>query len=507
MAVKSSRPKLDAEAVRGLVLGLLRKGFDDATEIPECHMDWWKMCCGPHAGVALAAPRGHGKSTAITLSYTLACILFRERKFVLLISDTETQSAYFLGNIKKQISDNEDLKKFFGNPTLIKDTENDAIIEFDDGYQCRIVAKGSEQKLRGLNWNGTRPDLIICDDIENDEIVLNKERREKFRRWFSGALLPCRSKGGIIRVIGTILHMDSLLERYMPRSYSKDTVITALCERTPETIPNWMAARYRAHPSTNDFSEVLWSTYKSAAWLKAEQRGYREQGLGDVYAQEYLNQPIDDSNSLFRKSDFGTMRQDDRSKNFNYYISMDLAVTQKSTSDYSVFMVAGVDENGHIHIVNNIKDRLDSLQIVDMIMALNKHYKPDFFVVEKGTITQTILPMIKVKMYEENNWFVLNTITAAVDKVSRTQSMRARMRAGMVKFDKESEWYTDLEQECIRFPRDRHDDQVDSLSLLGLALDKFVEAATKKEIEQEEYEEEIIMSGLGFEGRSQLTGY
>jgi len=41
---------------------------------------------------------------------------------------------------------------------------------------------------------------------------MNKDRRDKFKRWFYGALLPSRSKEGVIRYVGTILHMDSMLE-------------------------------------------------------------------------------------------------------------------------------------------------------------------------------------------------------------------------------------------------------------------------------------------------------
>ena len=81
------------------------------------------------------------------------------------------------------------------------------------------------------------------------------------------------------------------------------------------------------------------------------------------------------------------------------------------------------------------------------------------------------------------------------------------MRAGAVKFDKSADWYQTLEDEMMRFPRDRHDDQVDSMSYLGLLLDKIIEAPTKEEIEDEEYYEEMRESGLDEEGRSGITGY
>lgn len=154
--------------IEGFVEACLKKHFDTPSDIPHCHREWWDMCCHSHKFVAIAAPRGHAKSTAITLSYTLANILFRERKFVLLVSDTESQSSFFLGNIKKELSDNDDIKKLFGVSHFVKDTETDCIVEFDNGDQARILAKGSEQKLRGINWDNRRPDLIVCHEQDTD---------------------------------------------------------------------------------------------------------------------------------------------------------------------------------------------------------------------------------------------------------------------------------------------------------------------------------------------------
>lgn len=495
---------LDSQTIEGFVNACLKKNFDNPSEIPDCHREWWEMCCSKHKFVAIAAPRGHAKSTAVTLTYTLASLLFREKRFVLLISDTEAQSSFFLGNIKKELEANEDIKKLFGISGLKKDTETDCIVEFDDGYTARVIAKGSEQKLRGINWDNLRPDLIVIDDAENDEIVMNQDRREKFRRWFNGALLPCRSRDGVIRFVGTILHMDSMLERLMPREYDKTNIRTEL--KTQSLMKaNWYSAKYKAH--NQDFSEILWPEYKDATWLKHERANYVSQGHGEIYSQEYLNIPIDESNLYFRKSDFSTMRDDDFGKHKNFYLSCDLAVSTKTRSDYSVFVVGGVDSDGRLHIVELIRARLDSLEIIDQIMDLNKKYDPDFCVFEKGSITNSILPMLNIRMLEHNNYVTIHTINPSVDKVTRAQSIRARMRSGQVKFDKEAEWFQGLEQECMRFPRDIHDDQVDALSLLGQALDKFTEGPTKKEVEEDEYLFDMRESGLFETGRNEYTGY
>ena len=92
---------------------------------------------------------------------------------MLLVSDTETQANLFLGSIKQELQENSDLIELFGIKKdqdgvvkFKKDTESDIIAEFNDTDAegrplCfRIIAKGAEQKLRGLIWNGSRPEYI-----------------------------------------------------------------------------------------------------------------------------------------------------------------------------------------------------------------------------------------------------------------------------------------------------------------------------------------------------------
>src|SRR5208282_5818518 len=104
---------------------------------------------------------------------------------------------------------------------------------------------------------------------------------------------------------------------------------------------------------------------------------------------------------------------------------------------------------------------------------------------------------------------IIEELPTSTDKRSRTAAIRARMRVGSVKFDKLSEWWPDFEEECLRFTGtgSSHDDQVDTLSLLGLALNKFVEAPTPAEEQEEQYQDEIQQSGLWEQGRNEYTGY
>jgi predicted phage terminase large subunit-like protein len=503
---------LTSEVIQGFVGSVLASRFDGQAASPPFHKECWELCCSKEKYVAIAAPRGHAKSTAITLGYGLATLLFRERKFMLLVSDTESQASLFLGLFKQELQDNKELADLFGLKRnekgvveFIKDTEADIIVQCTDGHKFRVIAKGAEQKLRGLIWNGSRPDIILCDDMENDELVMNKERREKMRNWFKGALLPSLSDRGVVRMVGTILHSDSLLESLMPNPSDKQTQRTSLKEWSGRKMM-WKAVKYRAH--SRDFSELLWPEKKTPEFFKVLYEDAVRTGTTDTYSREYLNYPIDEAVSFFKRGDFLPIRQEDAEKSLNYYITADLAISDREAADFSVFIVAGVDEDKIIHIKNIVRDRLDGREIVDTLIQLQKMYNPVAVGIEEMQVSKAIGPFLREEMIRSNTFLSLHMLKhGGKDKLTRARSIQARMRAHGIKFSKEADWFPSFEDECLTFPRGKHDDQVDAFAYLGLMLDLLVEAYTAKEQEEEEWEIEKTSSGMNDMGRSAITGY
>lgn len=503
---------LNKDVVKGIVGSLLSTSFDEATESPSFHEECWELCCSSSPKVAIAAPRAHAKTSGITLGYGMSALLFRDRKFMLLVSDTEAQASLFLGAFKQQLQDNQELRDLFDVDVFIKDTETDCIVSFKDGAKFRIIAKGAEQKLRGLIWEGLRPDIILCDDMENDELVMNKDRREKMRRWFYSALLPCMSRSGVIRVVGTILHMDSLLERLMPENQlignqRKFLKFTDLKTWTDKRTP-WRSIRYKAH--NKDYNEFLWPQRYDKEYFKLKYADYLLQGIPDAYSQEYLNTPLDDSTAYFKRNDFQGRTEADKSKKLNNYIAVDLAISEAEKSDYSAFVVAGMDENRVLHVHHVIRERLDAREIVDTLFQLQKHFNPVAIGIEDMQVTKSIGPFLNEDMLRRQVFLnVINLKHGGKDKIARARSIQARMRSGAVKFEKDAEWFQDFQDECVQFPRGKHDDQVDAFAYLGLMLVQLVEAPTEAELIEEDYIEEREefdrISGRG--GRSSITGY
>lgn len=454
----------------------------------------------------------HAKSTAITLGYGLAALLFRERKYMLIVSDTEEQASMFLGALKQELQENEELISLFGVyknekglVDFIKDSSTDIIVKMKDGHQFRVMAKGAEQKVRGRIWNGTRPDIIICDDMENDEQVMNKERRDKMRNWFKGALLPSLSDHGIIRMVGTILHSDSLLENLMPNPSDKYTHSTELKQWSTRKS-KWKAVKYRAH--NKDFTKLLWPEKKDPEFFKEEYIESVRTGTTDTYSREYLNFPIDESVSFFKRNDFLPRTPEDKQKTLIHYITVDLAISQEETADFSVFMVAGVDENKTLHIIDVIRERMDGQEIVETLIRLQRAYDPIAIGIEDMQVSKSIGPFLNEAMRKYNTYITLVKLKhQGKDKVTRARSIQARTRAHTVKFNKDDDWYFPFEQECLTFPRGKHDDQVDTFAYLGMMLDLIMEAPTQAELDEEEYLEEKEKSNAFNQGRSKVTGY
>ena len=510
---KDDKVVLDKVIMEGFVGACLVPYFDNPVPFKEFHRDLWEVCTNQQDQfIAVCAPRRHSKSTTVTVSYTIAATLFRQAKFVIIVSDTVSQSVLFLGQIKQILEDSKQIQSLFGIPTdekgviYEKCTEDDIIIRFNDGRKFRIMAKGAEQKLRGLLFEGSRPDLIICDDILNEELVANKDRRDKLRRWFYGSLVPCRSKDGRIILIGTPMNLDDILESLMPSERAKTTIIEDLKIWSTKKSGMWKTIKYRAH--NQDFSKILWPEMHSKESLRELREELTDQGIPEVYSCEMLCNPVDDSIRYFRKTDFLSMTEEDKKKDLTYYITADLAISLKDRADYTAIVIGGMDSSGQLQIRNCIRDRLSGDEIVDTLMALQKIYNPLVVGIEDTQISKALGPYINKKMQETGVYMnILQLKPHRQDKIQRARAIQARMRSGMVKFDKDADWWLQFEDECLSFPRAKHDDVVDALSYQGILIDLMSEGKTEEELNEEFYEDEYNKSGHADLGRDSITGY
>lgn len=482
-----ARPKIPLTPllVEAFVEKYLHERFDGSVPTPDFHREMWGLVTSSDRYVAMAAPRGHAKSTSITHAYTLAAALFRQRDFILILSDTWSQAVEFLRDLRTEIFENEAIIKDFEPKRAVKDTEDDLIVVMRDNHTFRIVARGSEQKVRGLKWNNKRPNLVIGDDLEGDEQVESKLRRDKFFNWLMKAVLPVGSDDCLFRIVGTVMHFDSALERLL-----KD-----------ET---WTSRRYRAHRSFNDFSDILWPEKFSSAKLKEIRQKYLVQGSSDGYSQEYLNEPIAAGDSFFRPDLFQKFRKGDEDVRGVFYVGWDFAVSKSQKSDYTVATVWKVDAAGMKYIVDCRRGRWDSKEIVDEMLSVEKAYNPRAHFAEKGTIDNALGPFLDTEMLRRQVYLNIVKIASTKDKETRAKPLQGMLKSLHIRFNTDMAYWPDMEEELRRFPKGGHDDIVDALSIVGQGLRDVTEAVDDATFEEEEFFNHF---GAQYIGRSATTGY
>jgi len=479
---------LTAASIEGFMDQFIRADLHESKPVADCHRAWWRLVCRKEKNIVFAAPRGHAKSTAVNHAYGLAASLFEAHPFQLKISKTYALACEKVEQAKQELLTNQKIRGIFQLDEILRDRENDFIAQMVSGYKFRMMALGMGQATRGLSWGSMRPTLILGDDMEDQDEVMNSERREKGMRWVMNTLLPMGGDNTLIRIFGTILHNDSMLLRL---------------------IRMWDGKIWEACDEQITQESILWKEKFPRERLVKIKDDYVKAGNVAGFNMEYRNIAIDTSSGFFRPEDFRPLTEDDEKKQFTYYCGVDFAISTRERRDYTVMVVAGLCPEGVLYIVDVVRGRWDGNQIIEEMLALERAYRPQEWYIEAGAIQKALGPAMEIRMREEEEgkglYMNLCPMTPSVDKERRARSIQARIRARAVKFHKNASWFPDFEQELIQFPRGTHDDQVDALAWIGLGLSRMTTPLTVAENEEFEFEREKRETVTL--GRSATTGY
>ena len=421
----------------------------------------------------IAAPRESSKSTLCTFLYPLHQLCFKKRRFIVIVSNTYAKSARTLENIKKEFRDNAALQRDYPI-SITKDSEGDSIFRWGDGYETRILCKGAEQigSVRGEKFGAHRPDLILVDDIEDDEMVKNPDRRRDLKDLYDEALIPA-GEHGVVQVIfiGTILHDDSLMAKIVSKDF----------------YPEYKKLLYRAKVRQDDGTYIsLWHEKWTLHFLEQE-----EKEKPDVFAKERQNDPVSGQNQVFFKEDFRYWRRDSDKyvlfddqnkitsmgsfKDCKSAIAIDLAWSERRTADDNVIMGGLLTPEYDILIYSYIAQKgLRPEFINDYIFslhtrlkALTGNYTP--LGMEKAMREQVAKWDLEKEMRKRNHFITIKPIAWETDKIKRITS------ALLSRYKQHSIYHMagmgDLENQLLRFPSGVHDDIVDGLQILSKMFD------------------------------------
>lgn len=142
--------------------------------------------------IALGIPRGHGKTTLIKL-FILYCILFTNRKFILVVCSTATHAENIIADVFDFLEETN-IKRLFGDWKVGIEKNTNELKKF--GYRGRVIVVaglGVGGSVRGLNIKNDRPDIILFEDIQTKEASESQAVSDGIERWMYGTAMKAKS--------------------------------------------------------------------------------------------------------------------------------------------------------------------------------------------------------------------------------------------------------------------------------------------------------------------------
>jgi predicted phage terminase large subunit-like protein len=389
--------------------------------------------------------RGHAKSSHLSLLIPLWLKIQKPRKLsvMVLVSKSEDMANRLLADLQAELQYNRAFINDFGNQIKAGSWADG---EFRTADGCLFVSLGRGQSPRGLKDRGKRPDYIVIDDIDDDELVRNPKRVGDVLEWALTALAGTMAMGrGRFVMVGNRIGKDSVLSRFAERPGVYHTVVNALDKKGN---PSW--------PENYRPEEI-----KKMREFLGERR----------FQKEYMNNPISEGTVFQGKHiRYGHMLDLKFYKTLIAYT--DPSFKNSATADYKATMLVGKTPTGEFHV---LKAYADQTSVTTMVAW---HYQ----------ITDYVAGRVPVMYYMEANFMqdllldefkTVGNITghqipirgdqrAKPDKFARIEAMSPLFERGLVilnEKEKDSPGMKNLVDQLLMFEKGSktHDDAPDAL--------------------------------------------
>lgn len=227
--------------------------------------------------LALGLPRGFGKTTLIKV-YVLYCILFTQKKFILIISSTATLAENIVADVVDMLNE-PNVQKVFGDWRLGLEKDTQQIKKF--GFRGRniiLAGLGAGTSLRGLNIKNQRPDVMIFEDIQTREQADSQILSENLEKWMVGTAMKAKSPHGC-----TFIFVGNMYP-------TKFSILRKL--KYNDTWVKFIAGGILADGSS------LWEDLQPIAQLTKEFENDLAMGRQEIFFSEVLNDENASSNNL-----------------------------------------------------------------------------------------------------------------------------------------------------------------------------------------------------------------
>lgn len=412
---------------------------------------------------AYVAPRQAGKSSWLFLMLPMWIAAHEHQDYILALSDTAKQAENHLMNFRTQLETNPLLKEDYPDLcTPLKGSIRSAAVANSRG-QIRqangftFQADGISGGLAGLQVDGSRPKIIILDDIEGGEGSYSLNQAEKRLAEILTVVLPLNTWAHTV-FVGTVTLPGSIIHQIVKQ-------VTR-----PEDCPAWVAEQnitahyYPAIVTNPDGTERSFWPEKFPLEQMLRERHTRDFRLG------MMNDPMAAdgeywTDDVFQYGDCVTATRT--------LLSIDPAVTSKDKSDFTGMAVVSYSPVEKKCVVRHAAQlrlspegiRREALKLLDQFAETAPIGLVYIEVNQGADLWDTTFRNFPVKVRKP---------TSSLPKKVRAAMALKYYQRGKVLHEKR---LSALEEQCVAFPKGAHDDLVDSV---GQGVLRFMEPPKKE---------------------------
>ena len=441
----------------------------------EVHGKIFDLIDGPANKVAIAAPRGWGKTSIVALALMARWILFRHTGFICYINKSHDAASLQTENLRRELVTNRMIKHFFGDfkQRGVEKSEFDEVFSKKAwvAYDTLVWPRGAGQQVRGVLFKNDRPGLIVIDDLEDPDKINNDEIRKGWYEWLYADVVKAvprigpHAKDYKIVYIDTLKHEDSVLQKLMDS-------------------PEWDSVRLEA--CDDDFKSTA-PHFMSDEDIEKEWQQHVDAGQTDVFFRELRNLPISTKDAAFQQQYFKyyslpperTFRDEidlkvtDAEVQLNQHIEsvviVDPAKTVKIHSAETAIVGIGIDINSaRLYIRDAISEKMYPDEIYDATFQMGISLDAKVIGIEETSLNEFIKQPFKNEMFKRGKFFELVWLKTrgGMKKELRVKELVPYYRLGYIYHNASCATMKKLEQQLLMFPRSALWDLMDALAYI-----------------------------------------
>jgi predicted phage terminase large subunit-like protein len=419
----------------------------------------------------LFVPPRHGKSITVSQNFPgWALGKYPQMEFIS-TSYAESLQLDFSKKIKEQIRSKE-WQVLFPGITIPKNYE--ATARWQLARHNKLTGGGMLAAGVGGPLTGRGMAIGLIDDpIKNAEEADSETVRRSIKDWYSSTFYTRLAPGGGILIVQTRWHDDDLSGWLLHEMGEAEKEMRETGEWPADAV-RWQVIDYPAIATKDEKyrkkGEALHPERFSLEQLKITKRTLIPRHWSALYQQN----PVAEEGQFFTKNMLRYYKPGGSPplRNLDIYCAADLAISTKETADYTVFVIAGLDKDDNLWILDVRRDRWDTDGIINQIVDIHQTWKPLRIGIERDKVAIAIGPPLNMRIRKDRlyNLHVEELHIAGRDKRTRARPIQGRMAQGMVLLPESALWLEQWVNEFLRFDSGVNDDCVDAGAWLGQML-------------------------------------